>query len=144
MTGKAPFPLIVDSLEYRFPFLICYVNTELLGFGLLLNAWRKGKRRICSQVSVIDFSHGTDHRQRLKRGSKWERPKKCAQQAPSVFSSRLLWPQPHFLNCQWLSGTIYTHQSQGLSYLFYLLLPLFLFVFVSFLTVRYLSSLPVL
>lgn len=85
-----------------------------------------------------------EHRQRLKRGSKWERTEKCAQQAPSVFSSRLLWPQPHFLNCQWLFGTIYIHQSQGLSYLFCLLSPLFLFVFVSFLTVRYLSSMPVL
>lgn len=38
-------------------------------------------------MSVIDFSQKSKA-QRLKRGSKWGRTKKCAQQAPSVFSNR--------------------------------------------------------
>lgn len=78
-------------------------------------------------MCVIDFSHGARAWTKTQKGVQVERAskkkKKCAQQGPSLFSSCLLWPGPHFLNCHCLSGTIYTHQSQGLSYLFYLLSP---------------------
>lgn len=48
----------------------------------------------------------------------------------SVFSRPLLWAETHFFNCRWLSDTVHTHQSQGLLYLFHLLFPLFLSLFL--------------
>lgn len=152
MTGTALyfllFPLIIVLQQWRSPSLISSVNIKCLGFWLNTGKWnaRSKEKTKNLQPSVCDwlFSWTQSTDKDSKGGPSGKGLKKCAQQVPSVFSNRLLWPQPHFLNCQWLCGTIYTHQSQGLSYLFYLLFPLFLFVFVSFLTVRYLSSLPVL
>lgn len=61
-----------------------------------------------------------------------------------LFSSPLLWPDPHFFNCQWLSSTMHTHQSQRLPYLFNLLFPHSPLCFCFLSDVRYLSSLSVL